>query len=130
MKNAVKVKIRTEIRDAITRQVKRSSATRENLVFDSALTKLSLGSVNFATMFSTCKIGSGNVSNSFPGNTTTFTQIGTGLYSSVNFFNANMVGAIFKYGSGNYTGGSGLTATALNGIGTGLKVDVTVLLVN
>ena len=118
MKTAIKVLVRTEIRDATTGAVKRMRKARPNLVFDSALTALATGAINFATIFTRCKIGSSNAANSIPGNTTTFTQVGTTITASAAFFTGAMVGAIFKYGTGTggteqyiaSIGGGGLTA--------------------
>ena len=118
MKTSVKVLVRTEIHDARTGAVKRVRKARPNLVFDSALTALATGAINFATIFTRCKIGSSNAANSIPGNTTTFTQVGTTITASSAFFTGAMVGAIFKYGTGTggaeqyiaSIGGGGLTA--------------------
>jgi len=118
MKTAIKVLVRTEIRDATTGAVKRMRKARPNLVFDSGLTALATGAINFATIFTNCKIGSSNAANSIPGNTATFTQVGTTITASAAFFTGAMVGAIFKYGTGTggaeqyiaSIGGGGLTA--------------------
>jgi len=104
MKTGVKVLIRSEVRDARTDRVLRSRKARSNLVFDTALTSLATGALNFASFFASCKIGSSAAVNSTPGNTTTFTQSGTTITASASFFTAGMVGALFKYGTG--TGGA------------------------
>src|SRR5208283_901190 len=124
MRTSLKVLVRTEIRDAKTGAVKRVRKARPNMVFDSGLTALATGAVNFATIFSDCKIGSSAASNSIPGNTTTFTQVGTTITASAAFFTGAMVGGIFKYGTGTggaeqyiaSIGGGGLTAV-VNGAG-------------
>ncbi|MGA2854836.1 MAG: hypothetical protein ABSE90_11995 [Verrucomicrobiota bacterium] len=78
----------------------RTRKARPNLVFDSALTALALGTLNFSSIFLTAKIGSSNAANSKPGNTVTFTQVGTTITASAPFFAAGDVGALFKYGTG------------------------------
>jgi hypothetical protein len=129
MKSGIKVLIRTEVHDAATGRVVRARKARENLVFDSALTSLATGAINFGTIFASCKIGSSNAANSIPGNTTTFTQVGTTITASAAFFTAPMVGGLFKYGVGTggaeqyiqSVGGGGLTAVV---VGAGMAVGV------
>lgn len=104
MNTKLKVLIRSEVRDAKTDRVLRSRKARENLVFDATLTSLATGALGFASIFTSCKIGSSATPNSIPGNTTLFTQAGNTITASAAFFTAGMVGAIFKYGTG--TGGA------------------------
>jgi hypothetical protein len=104
MRTNIKVLIRTEVRDARAGKSLRWRKARHNLVFDSTLTALALGTINFASIFETCKIGSSNAANSRPGNTVTFTQIGNTITASAPFFAGGDVGSLFKYGVG--TGGA------------------------
>jgi hypothetical protein len=127
MRTGVKVLIRTEVHDARTGALVRARKARPNLVFDATLTSLATGALSFTSLFNTCKIGSSAAAQQIPGNTLTFTQVGTTITASSAFFTAPMVGGIFKYGSGTggaeqyiaSIGGGGLTAVVL---GAGMAV--------
>lgn len=118
-------KIRTEIRDAKTGDVVKRSGFTPNLVFDVGLNYLANGSAGFASMFQTCRIGSGTNPNSVASGAVTFTQTAFAITASIiGWFTANNVvaGSVFKYGSG--TGGAESTIISIDGTGTIATVSV------
>ena len=52
--------VKTQVRDAVTGQIKRESDWQENLVLDNCLDQFANGDFGFGTCFQAVKIGSGN----------------------------------------------------------------------
>ena len=74
-----------------------------NLVFDAGLNSLANG-CGFAGLFQYCKVGSGNTPVVVASGAVTFTQTGTTITASTNFFTSSMNGALLKYGSSGPSG--------------------------
>lgn len=98
--------IRRQIEIATGRIVSETKP-QKNLILDSGLNQMA-GSVvpglTMADSFLTCRIGSGTTPTSTASGAVTFTQSGTTITASANFFTSGMAGMLFKYGSG--TGGA------------------------
>lgn len=130
IKRSFRARVKTEIVEAATGIVVKTSPWIENLAFDRALTGLlSAQFFNVCDLFAHLKIGSGVNPNSINNPAITFTQVGNTITASAPFFTAPMVGGIFKYGTGSagaeqyisVVPGGGLSCTVL---GPGMAVGV------
>jgi len=108
MNISLKTRIKTRIHDARTGALLKESPWRSNLVMDQGLNFLShnpsASQVTPAGSFTNLIVGGGTNPTSVSSGAITFTQSGTTLTASAGFFNAGMVGTLFKYGTG--TGGA------------------------
>lgn len=105
MTTKVSVEYQTQIRDVATGQIVKKSPWRKNLVLDIGLNGLAQDTSQTlrcapSSFGAKCLIGDGTNPNSFASGAVTFTQAGTTITASANFFTSAMVGAIFKYGTG------------------------------
>ena len=103
------MKIQTEIVDSATGQIIKRSPVYKNTVMNAGLNALA-GGVGFSNFFLACKIGSSATGNFTHNPAVTFLQTGATITASSSFFNAGMVGWLFKYGTG--TGGAEYYITA------------------
>ncbi len=97
---ACQAKAKCRVIDHATGKIVRETDWQNNLVFDSGLNSLANGVNSFPNFFNTCKVGSSNSANVIQSGAITFTQTGTTITASGNFFTSAMTGAILKYGSG------------------------------
>lgn len=101
MNVAVSVRYKTQIKSA-GGIILKESPWRKNLVLDQGLNnfaKKTNGNNTPVTCMTTCAVGSGTNPNQIASGAITFTQAGTTLTASGNFFTSGMVGGIFKYGA-------------------------------
>ena len=108
-------KARTEIIDIATGEIVGGQDWSENLVFDSTLNLLAGQSGGFAGIMRGCKIGSDNTPNKIASGAITFTQAGTAVTASGNFFTTAMIGAILKYGSSGSAGAEYYITAVISG---------------
>lgn len=94
--------IQTRLIDPKTRKVLKESAPMKNLVLDNGLNALarSTNATVPASFATGVRVGSGSTANSFASGAITFTQSGATVTASAGFFNAGMVGMLFKWGTG------------------------------
>ena len=103
MNITVQTKIKRKIYDAATGELLKASPWEKNLVMDLGLNNLARGPgtpTSPANSFTNMIVGSGTNPVKVASGAVTFTQAGTTLTASAGFFNAGMVGTLFKYGTG------------------------------